>query len=274
MHLICKRAPMEPSRILSASYLDIIFDNRNKSYGGYELRKHYNQRLGRSAAILLLFSGALVSFSFITSDKAGQLHPRTIAIAPKLIDITPPKQTPKLLEQPHPSTPPQHIKTNLFTPPVITDEPITPQQQMPPANTIAAPGPVTTAGDATGISDAPLSGAGAGTAIPQPVPVTKPLVWVQQMPQFTGDMGAYMNSHLNYPEAAGLAGIYGRVVIQFVVNEDGSVSDAKVVQGIGGGCDEEALRVVNGMPKWKPGKQNGIAVKVYFTLPISFRLEG
>ena len=63
------------------------------------------------------------------------------------------------------------------------------------------------------------------------------------------------------------------MLIRFVVNEDGSVSEATVMRGIGGGCDEEALKTVNSMPKWKPGKQNGIAVKVYFTLPINFVLN-
>jgi protein TonB len=61
--------------------------------------------------------------------------------------------------------------------------------------------------------------------------------------------------------------------VKFVVNEDGDISDAQVLRGIGGGCDQEALRVVKSMPKWKPGKQNGRAVKVYFTLPVTFRLE-
>jgi protein TonB len=67
--------------------------------------------------------------------------------------------------------------------------------------------------------------------------------------------------------------IEGRVTIKFVVNEDGSISNAKVVRAIGGGCEEEALRVINSMPKWKPGKQNGKAVKVYFTLPVNFVLN-
>jgi protein TonB len=62
-------------------------------------------------------------------------------------------------------------------------------------------------------------------------------------------------------------------VVKFVVNEDGHISEVQVVRGIGGGCDEEAKRVVQAMPAWKPGKQNGKAVKVYFTLPIQFKLE-
>ena len=68
-------------------------------------------------------------------------------------------------------------------------------------------------------------------------------------------------------------GIEGKVYIKFVVNEDGSVSQAQVVRGIGGGCDEEALRVVKDMPKWKAGKQRGKNVKVWYTLPVYFKLQ-
>ena len=75
------------------------------------------------------------------------------------------------------------------------------------------------------------------------------------------------------PAVAKDNGIEGKVYIKFVVNEDGSVSQAQVVRGIGGGCDEEALRVVKDMPKWKAGKQRGKNVKVWYTLPVYFKLQ-
>ncbi len=96
--------------------------------------------------------------------------------------------------------------------------------------------------------------------------------YVEQMPSPTFDINAYLNKNLQYPEAARKKQIEGRVIIKFVINEDGSVSDATLTKGIGKECDEEAMRVVKAMPKWKPGKQNGKYVKVYFTLPIQFRL--
>lgn len=65
----------------------------------------------------------------------------------------------------------------------------------------------------------------------------------------------------------------GTVYVQFVVEKDGSISDVKVLRGIGGGCDEEAVRVVKSMPKWKPGKQRGQPVRVYYTLPIDFKIK-
>jgi len=110
------------------------------------------------------------------------------------------------------------------------------------------------------------------TPLPIDPPVAKPIRYVEQMPQFD-ELNEYLSTHLRYPEAAKENNMQGRVSVEFVVNEDGSISNARVLKGIGGGCDQEALRVINGMPKWKPGKQNGKAVKVYFVLPIVFVLH-
>src|SRR6202012_3744734 len=96
----------------------------------------------------------------------------------------------------------------------------------------------------------------------------KPFTFVQQMPAPPYDITAYLQKNLHYPDAARDNNISGRVMVQFVVNEDGSIGNVQVLRGIGGGCDEEAKRVVSSMPNWKPGKQEGKAVKVYYTLPI------
>ncbi len=97
--------------------------------------------------------------------------------------------------------------------------------------------------------------------------------YIEQMPAPGYDMGAYLGQNMTYPDSARKHNIEGRVLIRFVVNEDGRVSDAKVMRGIGYGCDEEALGVVEKMPRWIPGKQNDKPVKVYFNLPIVFKLE-
>ena len=97
--------------------------------------------------------------------------------------------------------------------------------------------------------------------------------YAEQMPEPGYDIGKYLVDHLHYPDSAYSANIQGRVIVKFIVNENGSISNARVEKGIGGGCDEEALRIVSSMPKWKPGKQNGMPVKVLFTLPIKFVLN-
>ena len=99
---------------------------------------------------------------------------------------------------------------------------------------------------------------------------------VEVDPEFPGGMEAlykYLSENIRYPEQAKNEKIQGRVFISFVVEKDGSITDAKVIRGIGGGCDEEGLRVVNAMPKWTPGKQLGKAVRVQFNLPINFKLQ-
>lgn len=96
-------------------------------------------------------------------------------------------------------------------------------------------------------------------------------VAVEQMPQLKGGLAA-LQSKINYPEQARRAGIEGRVIIQFIVTEEGKVEDAKVVRGIGGGADQEALRVVK-QAEFIPGRQRGRPVRVQYSLPITFRLQ-
>ena len=99
---------------------------------------------------------------------------------------------------------------------------------------------------------------------------------VEEMPSFPGGEAKlleYVAKNVKYPQIARESGIKGRVFISFVVEPDGSVSNVKVLRGIGGGCDEEAMRVVKSMPKWKPGKQRGKAVRVSYMLPVNFQLQ-
>ena len=99
---------------------------------------------------------------------------------------------------------------------------------------------------------------------------------VEEMPSFPGGDAAlmkYLGTSIKYPAIAKDAGIQGTVYVTFVVNEKGQVKDAKVLRSIGGGCDEEAIRVVQNMPTWKPGKQRGKPVKVQYNLPIRFTLR-
>lgn len=99
---------------------------------------------------------------------------------------------------------------------------------------------------------------------------------VESMPQFPGgdaSLYKFLAENIEYPQIANESGIQGRVFLTFVVERDGSITDVKVLRGIGGGCDEEAIRVVQSMPKWKPGKQRGKPVRVQYNLPIKFTLE-
>lgn len=100
--------------------------------------------------------------------------------------------------------------------------------------------------------------------------------YVEQMPEFPGGQGdlmKFLQENIEYPDDARDASIEGKVVAKFIVNEDGSISDVTILRGIYPSCDSEVIRVISKMPRWKSGVQNGKEVKVYFTLPVTFKLS-
>ena len=114
------------------------------------------------------------------------------------------------------------------------------------------------------------------TTVPQQANTDEICDMPEESPEFAGGTEAlyqYLAENIQYPEQAKTDGVQGRVMVRFVVEKDGSITGAEVLRGIGGGCDEEALRVVNEMPNWTPGKQNGEAVRTQFNLPVVFKLQ-
>ena len=98
---------------------------------------------------------------------------------------------------------------------------------------------------------------------------------VEQLPEFPGGMAElmkYLQKNLRYPQICKEQGVQGRVIVQFVVNTDSTITDVNVIKSVNPHLDEEAVRVVKAMPKWNPGKQRGEPVRVRFTLPVTFRL--
>lgn len=103
-----------------------------------------------------------------------------------------------------------------------------------------------------------------------------PYLIPEQIPEFPGGeekLLKYLQNNIVYPQTAKENNITGKVFVTFVISRDGAVKDVKVLKGIGGGCDEEAVRVIKNMPKWQPGKQDGKTVNVQFNLPIKFALQ-
>ena len=113
-------------------------------------------------------------------------------------------------------------------------------------------------------------------ALPPEEPVDDVLIIAETQPSFPGGTEAfyrYVGQTVKYPPSAIRRGVSGKVFVEFVVDQDGSLSDIKIVKGIGGGCDEEARRVIENSPRWNPGKQRGQAVRVRMVVPISFTLQ-
>ena len=105
---------------------------------------------------------------------------------------------------------------------------------------------------------------------------SKTFLWVEEMPEFPGGENAmlkYLSNNIKYPVDAREANITGIVYLSFIVDKEGEIKNIEILKGIGGGCEEEAMRVIKNMKKWKPGKQNGQSVNVQFKLPVSFTLR-
>ena len=262
-----------------ANFDDLIFEHRNQAYGAYDLRKSYRSTLGRALLLgSLLFLGALgipSLYAIVKTTNTDVMVEATVmdlpTEAPPEEKITPPKQE---------LAPVQATVTNPV-PEVVADAP----DDMPPMATVdelkvATSGPTTQEGSGDGeFIEAPETARPTVVekAIEAPEVVDdKSFTVVEQQPEFPGGLpalAAYLQKNLRYPSAASRANVSGKVYLSFVVNADGSLADVSVAKGIGFGCDDEALRVVEAMPRWRAGRQAGRAVRVRFSLPVVFMLE-
>lgn len=273
MHLIDENPKnMDAQKILTADLDDLVFEGRNKSYGAYELRQKY----GRHIILALLISTGLYLVAFVTPYLVTLLTPEPKVEPKKEIKYTELSEPPPIDKNtpppPPPDLPPPPPKTIKFTPPVIKPDEEVKDEDIPPPMEEIQKAEVSTVTEVD-----PNASYDFSAQETQVVEEKKPeiFMYVEQMPEFPGgqtELIKYLQKNLRYPAAARENGIEGKVVLQFVVDESGKISDLQVVRDIGGGCAEEAERVVRNMPPWKPGKQNGNAVKVYFKLPVTFKL--
>ncbi|HVI46779.1 MAG TPA: energy transducer TonB [Chitinophaga sp.] len=277
---------MDSTKIPWNDFLDVLFDGRNKDYGAYELRARYDNRvrnaiIGTTSIVLVLIGGYVVSNGLMAANH--NTHPVLITKETVLKDVKLPDPDPVIPPPPATlRTPLPQAATIDFVSPVITDQDVLPDEAPPRIKDTESQ--VVGSENKIGIEDgagAELVDVGTGTNhvvdVP-PAPDNKgPLTFVEIMPQFPGGQDAlfnYLRNHIRYPAMAQENNIEGIVTVQFVVNRDGSISDVKLgSMQKGGGLDEEAMRVVRNMPKWKPGRQNGQNVAVIFNLPVNFRLS-
>lgn len=246
---------------------DIIFENRNKDYGAYAIRKNYNDSVLKAEAISIGI-GILIFVVPILMPKE-QILP-TVIDEPKggieWKDFKVKQENPPSPKPPMRKMDASIIPTRVTTEQVI-DEPITKSTTDEVAYTT---------GPETGTTESTTDGTvDFGNEIPIEVP-TEPFSIVEIMPEYVGGEAAMMKfiqKKMRYPTKAQRRGDQGTVYVSFVVSADGSVTDVKIVKGIGKECDEEAVRVISMMDKWRPGVQNKIAVPVRKVLPIKFKLD-
>jgi len=262
---------------------DIVFANRNKAYGAYELRKSYPRLLTRAliigGSLFLLAMAAPTLISLIPSSEQ-ELNMTEV----DLMNLPPPPIDPN---EPLPPPPPPvempKVNTVKFLPPEVKKDEEVPEETPPPTveelkEAVAAD--KTQEGDpnAEEVIVAPEESAPVKEEAKAVEVVAQETVFnvVEQQPEFPGGAGAlmgYLGKNIKYPAAASRANVSGKVYLSFVVNTDGSIQDIQILKGLGFGCDEESKRVIAAMPKWKPGKQSGRSVRVKYNLPVSFVLE-
>ena len=246
---------------------EIIFEQRNKDYGAYYIRKKYNRYLTRALglAVLAILLATIIPFIIFKEAHSVNIDKNVGAEfanmkAPTKDDAPPPPPPP----------PPAAIEQKVkFTAPKVTTDSVEDtrmlnQDDLNQSSTNTAP---------VEPDDNMVVPEKENQVIEQAAPI---LTIVELMPSFDGGEEAlykWLGENIKYPQVAKETGIQGTVIVTFVVEKDGVITGAQVLKDIGGGCGEEAIRVVKAMPKWKSGKQNGVAVRVQFNLPIRFTLE-
>lgn len=272
-------------------WVDMVFDGKNKEYGAYQLRKGTSGRNIKALLILVIAAalvGGFLAWKVIEQKQAEEQQAYMEAM--ELAKLQ--QQAKKEEKKKEPVKPKVEMKkeipvareTQKFTAPVIKkDELVKEENQVKQMDKLDDKVAVGTE-NKEGVKDRTVEAVRNDIAVaaPPPPPAPKPEVAtkvfdvVEEMPSFPGGQGAlmsYLASNIKYPVVAQENGVQGRVIVSFVVERDGSISDVRVARSVDPSLDREAQRVVKSMPRWKPGKQNGSAVRVKYTVPVVFRLQ-
>lgn len=272
--------------LISSDWVDLVFEGRNKAYGAYRLRKSTTKRniLAMVAVVILL----VVAFIILTVKNFVDEQRAKVAMT-QVAELTNYKQPEKKAEvkqkkiEVEPERVVERVKSSIkFTAPVIKkDDEVKPDEELKTQDELMSTKTAIGTFDVKGNDDANGEVLKAKEVIAEPEPPkheeeNKVFDIVEQQPLFPGGPTAlmkYLSENTKYPVVAQENGVQGRVTVQFVVEKDGSISDVHVLRGVDPSLDKEAVRVVKSMPRWTPGKQNGITVRVNYRVPVLFRLQ-
>jgi protein TonB len=247
---------------------EIVFENRNKEYGAYTLRKKYN----RNVLIALMIGIVLICISIIVpylntkaAEKKAKRAERTVEIKMENLD-TPADQ---VAPPPPPPPPPQDAAQQArYVPPVVVDS-VKPEDNVQLMTADQAQVEVK--------DDVVVEAVEVVTEeVNENVDAAEPFVVVEEMPMYPGGQEAlllYISEHTQYPEVAKENNIQGKVIVRFCVTSKGGVDKVEILKGVDPELDKEAIRVVKTLPTFKPGKQGGKPVPVWFMVPINFTLK-
>ena len=271
--------------LVSHEWADIVFEGRNQKYGGYVLRKNTSKR--NVMAVLLVIAAGILAYLGLTiarTIEANRQVENTQAI--ELSALNEKKKEAKKIEKEVVKVEPEKViekvKSSVkFTPPVIKKDSEVKEDNQLDLEKVEKTNVTIGAFDVQGNDEVGGEVLKAKEEIAQPEPPkheeeNKVFDVVEQMPSFPGGMGALMSwlsQNMKYPPIAAENGVQGRVIVQFVVEKDGSITDVRVAKSVDPSLDKEAARVVKAMPHWIPGKQTGSAVRVKYTVPVTFKLQ-
>jgi len=264
----------------AAKLNEVIFDKRNKNYGAYAIRSEYNESLRKSLMIVsgfvLLLFVSMMAYNKYNSKPETEKVVVVDDLKPEIFDFNTEVDLTPIVEQPTENAaasaaPEGGIAIRIVDGVVETGTVNLNNQQN-------GQGPADALG--TSLTSSIVT---TNTVVTTEVPTNtvvvskEPLIFAEEMPEFEGGVAGimkYVGQNISYPETAKIIGKEGTVHVSFVVNELGNVENVKVMKGIGYGCDEEVVRVITKMPRWKKvGKNNGQPVKVRFNIPVAFRLK-
>ena len=272
--------------LLDNNWVELVFEGRNKEYGAYVLRKETGKRNLKS--MLLVFAVIIAIMAAVAAKVAIEnAFPKKVAMETdvelsKLAQKKEAKVEKKAPVKVEEQKVVEKVKSSVkFTPPVIKkDAEVKPEEELKSQEDLNKTNTAIGSFDVKGNDEAGGEVLKAKEVIAQPEPPkeeeTKVFDVVEVMPSFPGGQAAlfeWLSKNIKYPVVAEENGVQGRVIVTFVVERNGSITDVQVVKSVDPSLDKEAVRVVKAMPHWIPGKQNGSAVRVKFTVPVTFRLQ-
>jgi len=252
---------------------ELIFSTKNKEYGAYKLRKAYKSYLSIAMwlAILIVFlatTGPTI-YRALNPEKIESKTLRKVTIT----DLAPPPSIGEQQQIQEVNAPPPLKSTIKFTPPVVKPDDQVKEEYIPTVDELkdVDPGARTQEGQEGGVDYSLIEAEEQVVEEKKEVEAPTYFVAVEEMPEPIGGIAA-IQSLIEYPEIAKRAGVEGKVYVLAFVDENGNVTSARILKGIGAGCDEAAIDAVR-KTKFKPGKQRGTPVKVQVSIPIVFKLQ-
>jgi len=269
------------NELTTKAWCDLVFDEKNKEYGAYKLRSGLAHRNLVALIITILIALMVVLLPLFISflDQGQEVKDEQVQVTELATLEEAEVKDQSLIKKVDLAPPPPPLRSSIkFVPPIIAkDNEVSDADNMKSQEELSNAKVSISIADVKGNDDVH----GADIADVKQVVVQAPkkaeeekiYEYVEEVPHFKGDMYKWLNDNLHYPSISQEQGVQGKVIVRFIVDKNGRIANARVIRSLDVYTDKEAIRVVNAMPTWTPGKMNGAAVKSYFVLPVTFRLN-